>query len=490
MKFIQRLNQKKPFVEITVERIGYPRWDKMIKISKKLTVAAPKIASTTKTNTVNNSYESYYVPFVRDAQNYVNAAMMIHVSATDTSIGYLCDWEYQNKTHGSPMVDTTAERYALFFMTLDNRTLGHMGFNILNPNLFPSLVDSAGGRKLNLLNKNRQQPGVRLTDLVMGDCYDYYSCATPWFCGVYNDGCDYQNCSHGCKLIATLCWNTWIPSSGSGGTSWGSTDIGVGSGDGSGGGSGGTYDNPDIPLTPCEGPPAEAKFSGARTGLKAKVNSPCDATLGWVPVIPHIVADEIEPTASDNDPENIWWDDNTSDPNTNYQPQPKPRWGNMYLNYPKDSKGDDMPVAGVCALIGGNVLVKFNQGNINNACALRVSRALNYSGVIIPVINGQTVTGSDGKNYFLMASHLKNWLTKVFGTPDVHITAADVALARSSFKSMLIGIQNRGIYIMKPQSETNFQASGHATLWAGLDCIGMHNYFGAASDVFIWRLSQ
>lgn len=42
---------------------------------------------------------------------------------------------------------------------------------------------------------------------------------------------------------------------------------------------------------------------------------------------------------------------------------------------------------------------------------------------------------------------------------------------------------------MKPKSYTIFQATGHATLWGGLDCIGGHNYFAAASDIYIWKLN-
>ena len=202
------------------------------------------------------------------------------------------------------------------------------------------------------------------------------------------------------------------------------------------------------------------------------------------------IADEIVPGASNNDPANAWWDDNKSDPNTNYTPQAKPKWNDVYTNYPKDANGGDMLINDVCKLIGGEIFSMYNKGNISNACALRVSRALNYSGINIPAISGQTKQGADGKNYFLLASQLKNWLVKTLGQPDIHKTAAEGAPNGTNFYNLLIGINNRGIYIMKPISESNFGASGHATLWAGLDCIGQHNYFGAASDIYIWTLPQ
>lgn len=141
-------------------------------------------------------------------------------------------------------------------------------------------------------------------------------------------------------------------------------------------------------------------------------------------------------------------------------------------------------------MIGGEVLAKHNAGNANNACALRVSRALNYSGVTIPNIASQTWQGADGKNYFYYAAHLYNWMVKPFGQPDIHLTAADGAPNGTKFPEQLNGLQNRGIYMMKPKSQESFGASEHATLWGGLNCIGGHNYFPAASDVYIWKLPQ
>jgi hypothetical protein len=38
------------------------------------------------------------VPFARDSQNYVNAAMVIKASTTDTSFEYRCDWQYKTNS--------------------------------------------------------------------------------------------------------------------------------------------------------------------------------------------------------------------------------------------------------------------------------------------------------------------------------------------------------------------------------------------------------
>jgi len=200
---------------------------------------------------------------------------------------------------------------------------------------------------------------------------------------------------------------------------------------------------------------------------------------------------EIDPFVENNDPSMIWWDPNVSDPNTVYIQQTRPAWLNMYNNYPKNATAtDDLPSSDVCAMIGGQVLTKYNQGLANNACCLRVSRALLYSGINIPAIPGQTWQGADGKNYFYYVEHLFNWLNKTFGAPDIHKTAADGAPQGTKFPDFLGGIQNRGIYIMKPIDRKSFGASGHATLWGGADCIGGKNYFTKASDVYIWKLPQ
>ena len=52
-------------------------------------------------------------------------------------------------------------------------------------------------------------------------------------------------------------------------------------------------------------------------------------------------------------------------------------------------------------MIGGDVLKAFEADpeSYRNACALRVSMALNGADADIPYIKGQTLKGADGKNY-------------------------------------------------------------------------------------------
>src|SRR5688572_22288687 len=85
VNFLKGKNEKLNFVEKTIKQIGFPRWDKAI-INKRTLV---------KGRTGADSTNIIYVPFVRDSQNYVNAAMVIKTTGSDTSFSYLCDWQYQ-----------------------------------------------------------------------------------------------------------------------------------------------------------------------------------------------------------------------------------------------------------------------------------------------------------------------------------------------------------------------------------------------------------
>ncbi|MCB0716712.1 MAG: hypothetical protein KDC06_11955, partial [Chitinophagaceae bacterium] len=126
--FIKRKNEKQHFVATTVSRIGYPRWDKAISFKKPSTTAGRGSSADSATVT--------YVPFVRDSQNYVNAAMVIQSGPIDTSFSYNCDWQYAQKQNSLNSYTDTAEYYAVLFMVMDKRVFGHNKFNIIDTNLF------------------------------------------------------------------------------------------------------------------------------------------------------------------------------------------------------------------------------------------------------------------------------------------------------------------------------------------------------------------
>lgn len=182
---------------------------------------------------------------------------------------------------------------------------------------------------------------------------------------------------------------------------------------------------------------------------------------------------EFDPTVTDFDPDISWWDDNT----TSYPPQLLPSWSNMESNYPKKADGTEMCGADVYNLVGGQVLANMPGGGNPNACALRVSRALNYSGVVIPEIPGHTFKGSDNKNYFLSAAKLYDFMIKTFTMPPnaagsvEPFSGAQGGTDGSNFPSLLSGKQ--GIYLMQANYPGQFGATGHASIWNGSSCV--HN---------------
>ena len=157
-----------------------------------------------------------------------------------------------------------------------------------------------------------------------------------------------------------------------------------------------------------------------------------------------------------------------------------PSWADFKKNYPtvKDPNPSnptgekDMPAKQVYKMIGGEV--QKIAGNAPNACAARWSRAMNYSGVKIPHIDGQTFKGADGKYYFLVASQAFNWMVKTF-KPDIYESNSKGLSEEelTKFDSKING--QHGIFMMIPvdpsgTDENGFGASGHATWFNGSDC--------------------
>ncbi|WP_157255751.1 T6SS effector amidase Tae4 family protein [Pedobacter sp. Leaf41] len=173
----------------------------------------------------------------------------------------------------------------------------------------------------------------------------------------------------------------------------------------------------------------------------------------------------------------------------------------FYLAYPKNSTGFELDAASVFNLVGGtpktlrdaslNDNNSDNDNTYSNACALRVSRALNYSGVAIPEVSG-TYKGGDGKNYFLSAASLYAWMTKAFPpTPfnSIILNGSDSGPHGAGFANAMAG--SKGIYIMLPNYPgfAYFGASGHAGIHTYPEMT--HYYFdakGGVNKITLWKL--
>lgn len=73
------------------------------------------------------------------------------------------------------------------------------------------------------------------------------------------------------------------------------------------------------------------------------------------------------------------------------------------------------------ASLGGDIaaLAEAHPEWFENACAARLSQALNEVGITIPYIEGQTMKGEGNKNYFLRAIDMRNYFLKLWGEPRV-----------------------------------------------------------------------
>ncbi|MGO2155019.1 MAG: type VI secretion system amidase effector protein Tae4 [Serratia proteamaculans] len=123
--------------------------------------------------------------------------------------------------------------------------------------------------------------------------------------------------------------------------------------------------------------------------------------------------------------------------------------------------------------IGGNVGVNIELGindplqGFTNACAIRMSYTLNYSGFKVERGSWKTVSGKDKNWYIYRVRDVINFLSYKFSKPDRTIK------------------NNRGILVFTVPGWND--ASGHATLWNGTICSD-HCYFPKASEASIWLL--
>ncbi len=248
--YLKRVNEKEKFVGTTVKRIGFPRWDKI------LTPSFSRFAGRTESD---SSAITYYIPFVRDSQNYVNASMAIRTTPSDTTFSYLCDWQYSQMQNNTASYQDTAEYFAIFFMTLDKNVFGYNNFNITDKDLFKN--GNTEARFITLSNTNSNKNNLAELLMPVEVCQDvtvyFTDCTYPGHpdCTPTCDGC-WECTSH---YSYQYCWTEYVDD-GSGGGSGGGTG-------GTGGGSSGGSTPPPCPSTPA-----------ART---ENVTNPC--TGGWTP---------------------------------------------------------------------------------------------------------------------------------------------------------------------------------------------------------------
>ncbi|OBU10812.1 hypothetical protein AYY17_14955 [Morganella psychrotolerans] len=136
----------------------------------------------------------------------------------------------------------------------------------------------------------------------------------------------------------------------------------------------------------------------------------------------------------------------------------------------------NVSVKDVGRIIGGKVQYNIDQGIFQNACAIRMSYALNYSGITINRSpRWATSSGKDKKWYIFKVADLISFIEANLGKPDITIKSnIDI----KSFKD------KKGLIVFNVGWD---DATGHATLWNGTGCSDSC-YFQQASEAMLWEL--
>ena len=132
-------------------------------------------------------------------------------------------------------------------------------------------------------------------------------------------------------------------------------------------------------------------------------------------------------------------------------------------------------------LVGGAVDAAW----ITNTCAIRMSRALNYSGISVPSdFKGMTtVKGADGKRYAFRVREMRPWLETTLGKPAFEIKkTAGIAFDKTKISSL------KGILAFDIAFA---DATGHLDLWDGSQITSeahmSRNYYDSATRLTLWK---
>jgi Type VI secretion system (T6SS), amidase effector protein 4 len=466
---MQQADSRHHFIASLARQHGFAQW------GKALTTNTANNRSG-RNNTTPNGDTIVYIPLVLQNAQHVNAFICAKLNGS-ISVQLHRETDFLSQGFG-PLEDTVpnADKLAVQFMVLDFEVFGHERFKLLHDSLMqgPALPnDAIVEGKIVKMNRatSAAQRGFQTweydlcTDTRYLECTTNHSCCPDGGCGA---------CQELCWKTRTLCQKVSVLVFVDNGN-WGN---GNGSGGGGTGGNGWTVSPSGV--IPCNTTPL------LDNGL---IPCPDGNTTGWTVIFPKAHT-EFDVTITDNDPDAVWWNDNTTD----FPAQALPSWNAMYNNYPKKPDGTEMCGSDVYSLIGGSVFANRPPGPFPNACALRVSRALNYSGVTIPAIPGQTFQGADGKNYFLSSAKLYNFMKKTFKIPPNPTESIEVfskaqgGVDGQNFPGLLSG--KKGIYLLQASYPGLFGALGHASLYQGSSCMvntcdGFHDgcYFDAEGGV-------
>lgn len=177
--------------------------------------------------------------------------------------------------------------------------------------------------------------------------------------------------------------------------------------------------------------------------------------------------------------------------------QTLPTFSTFLTNFPKRAtSGNYRPMSTTDAytLAGGSLLYShiYQNAQYNNACSIRASRGLLYSGIQIPVLkyNGsqRTQKGGDGKNYILDAVSFNTYMIAKFGETSAKLEGAD---ANDPIKVAALLNGKNGIYVIVNSNTATAGYSVHCDVIINGKCIS--NAFttpnGGVKSIRIWTLN-
>jgi len=131
-------------------------------------------------------------------------------------------------------------------------------------------------------------------------------------------------------------------------------------------------------------------------------------------------------------------------------------------------------------------------GATGDTCTLRMSRAFNYGGALVPAhFSGlATVAGGDKLRYAFRAHEFASWVRATYGPPDIYVKSKPVS--RDNFRGKAGFISFDITFGLNPDGRT--RATGHIDLWDGntffdeLNGISRPNrdFFDIADSVSLW----
>lgn len=156
-----------------------------------------------------------------------------------------------------------------------------------------------------------------------------------------------------------------------------------------------------------------------------------------------------------------------------------PEWNQLKSHYPA------LTAATVFATIGGKVKLNYDIDIFTNACAIRISKALNTVGGahLIPFFKAISPNGklepqvSSGKNkmwYIFRVKMLVKYLSTHYSPPEM--------FPPSTYKDNLK--DRKGIIVFEVSGWSD--ATGHADLWDGNDCL-WQEYGGHSNNILFWE---